>query len=63
VKAVYGKNGKAHLRQRLNGYNQAAHFNPWLVLVDLDHEADCAPLFRAAWLPKPGPLMCFRVAV
>ncbi len=63
VKAVYGKNGKTHLRKQLAGYNQAARFSPWLVLVDLDREADCAPLFRAAWLPKPASLMCFRVAV
>ncbi len=63
VNAVYGKNGKTHLRQRLDGYNQAARFGPWIVLVDLDHEADCAPLFRTAWLPNPAPLMCFRVAV
>jgi len=63
VNAVYGKNGKTHLRQRLDGYNQAARFGSWIVLVDLDHEADCAPLFRTAWLPNPAPLMCFRIAV
>ncbi len=61
--AVYGKNGKAPLRQRLTGYNQAARFSPWVILVDLDHEANCAPPFRAAWLPNPAPHMCFRIAV
>jgi hypothetical protein len=61
--SVYGKNGKTHLQQRLAGYNQAARFSPWLVLVDLDHDADCAPPFRLAWLPNPAPYLCFRVAV
>lgn len=49
---VHGKNGKTHLRQRLNGYNQAARFSPWVVLVDLDHDADCAPPFQVTWLPR-----------
>ena len=60
---VYGKNGKPFLRQRINGYNNAAHRAPWIVLVDLDREADCAPPLREAWLPEPAPDLCFRVAV
>lgn len=61
--AVYGKNGKANLLQRLNGYNNAARFAPWLVLMDLDQDADCAPPFRAAHLPDSAESMCFRVVV
>jgi hypothetical protein len=61
--AIYGRNGKAHLQQRLSGYNQAARFSPWIVLVDLDRDAECAPPFRNSWLPDPSPCMCFRVAV
>ena len=60
---VYGKNGKDQLLQRLNGYNAAARYAPWLVLVDLDQDADCAPPFRDAQLPTPAVSMCFRVAV
>lgn len=60
---IHGKNGKQFLRQRLPGYNQAAQFSPWLVLVDLDQENDCAPPLRDDWLPSPAPNMCFRVAV
>lgn len=60
---VHGKNGKHFLRQRLNGYNQAAHRAPWVVLVDLNHDADCAPPLRSSWLPRPAPNICFRVAV
>ncbi len=60
---IYGKHGKHFLRKRLGGYNRAAQLSPWVVLVDLDHDADCAPPFRETWLPNPSPLMCFRVAV
>lgn len=60
---VYGKNGKQQLLQRLPGYNSAARFSPWLVLADLDHDADCPPPFRATVLPETSNLMCFRVAV
>lgn len=60
---VFGKQGKQHLRQRIGGYNQAACHAPWLILVDLDKDATCAPLLRQAWLPTPAPLACFRVVV
>lgn len=62
-RAVYGRNGKEALRKLISGYNRAAHFAPWVVLVDLDRDADCAPPFCAAWLPRAAPLMCFRCAV
>ena len=60
---VHGRNGKIHLRQRLRGYNQAAHLSPWVVLLDLNHDAECAPPLQLSWLPNPAPYMCFRVAV
>lgn len=60
---VYGKNGKASLKARLLGYNNSAKYRPWVVLVDLDHEADCAPALCAMWLPQRSHKMCFRVAV
>jgi hypothetical protein len=60
---VYGRNGKNHLRQRVSNYNQAARLSPWIILVDLDHDAECAPPLRGEWLPNPSPYMCFRVAV
>lgn len=60
---VYGKSGKRPLLDRLPGFNNAARFSPWLVLVDLDQDADCAPPFCAAALPAPSNGMCFRVAV
>ena len=60
---VYGKAGKSALLRQLRGYNQAAGMQPWIVLVDLDHDADCAPPARARWLPQPAPNMLFRIAV
>lgn len=61
--AIYGKNGKPDLKQRIRGYNNAAMHRPWLILVDLDREEDCAPPLRARWIPEPAPMLCFRVAV
>lgn len=61
--AVYGMRGKSLLRQRIQGYNNAARRAPWIVLADLDHDAECAPPFRDAWLERPAAKMCFRVAV
>ncbi|MEW6532885.1 MAG: hypothetical protein AB1473_18795 [Thermodesulfobacteriota bacterium] len=61
--SIYGKNGKQHIRMRIQGYNNAAHRSPWIVVVDLDNEADCAPPLCSEWLPHPASFMCFRVAV
>lgn len=60
---VYGKKGKAFLRDRIRGYNNAAQHAPWLVLVDLDMDGDCAVPLRTTWLPRVASRMCFRVAV
>ena len=60
---VYGRNGKPALRDRIRGYNNAARHAPWVVLVDLDSDADCAPLLRDEWVPAPAPNLCFRIAV
>ncbi|RJP26418.1 MAG: hypothetical protein C4520_00625 [Candidatus Abyssobacteria bacterium SURF_5] len=60
---IYGKHGKSFLRKQMDAYNLAACSAPWLVLVDLDHDADCAPTLLDVWLPEPAPHMCFRVVV
>lgn len=60
---VYGKNGKPALRSRVRGYDNAARHAPWILLVDLNAEQECAPQLRAAWLPAAAPQLCFRVAV
>lgn len=61
--AVYGKQGKAHLKKRLADYNHAARLAPWVVLLDLDQDAECAPPLRARLLPDPAPHLCLRIAV
>lgn len=63
IGTVYGKKGKPFLRDKISGYNNAAQYAPWLVLVDLDTEEDCAPSVRTSWLPQPAPQICFQVAV
>jgi hypothetical protein len=60
---IYGKTGKLALRRNLQGYNAAARWSPWVILVDLNHDAECAPPLRAAWLPTPGQHMRFRVVI
>jgi len=60
---VYGKSDKGPLLQRLPNYNQAARFAPWLVVVDLDQDAECAPPFVRSVLPNPAGGMQLRLAV
>ncbi|MGA2742965.1 MAG: hypothetical protein ABSG65_36700 [Bryobacteraceae bacterium] len=60
---VFGRKGKAFLRERIGGFNHDAKFRPWIVLVDLDRDAECPPALIVDCLPQPAPLMCFRVAV
>jgi hypothetical protein len=63
IGTVYGREGKNALHSKINGYNHAANFSPWIVLVDLNHEQDCAPSLLTSWLPKPASNMFLRVAV
>ncbi len=60
---VHGKLGKAFLRKQIEAYNLAADTTPWLVLIDLDDDADCPPPMLRAWLPHPAAHMCFRIVV
>lgn len=61
--SVYGKKGKKYLRQKIQGFNNAARHSRWIVLVDLNSDAECVPLICEEWVPDPAPLLCFRVAV
>lgn len=60
---VYGKNGKTTLLKQLHSYNQAAQYQPWIILIDLDRDAECAPPARMQWLPTAAVHMCFRIVV
>jgi hypothetical protein len=63
VGPIHVQGGKLKLLAKLRGFNEAARFSPWLVLVDLNGDAPCAPPFVAATLPSPSSQMTFRVAV
>jgi hypothetical protein len=63
VGPVYGRRGKDHFRRNLGAYNQAARFVPWLVLMDLNSAAECAPALLPMLLSAPAPMMTFRIAV
>lgn len=60
---IYGKQGKSSLLGKIAGYNNAARHAPWIILVDLDHDYECAQPLLKRWLPEPAPFLCFRVAV
>lgn len=63
VDRIFNSRGKAKLDQRIPGYNQASRGSHWLVLRDLNSDADCAPELRRRLLPDPAPFMAFRIAV
>jgi len=55
--------GKDRLDAQLSGYNNAARGSPWLVLRDLDRDAECAPEWLRRHAFSAGRWMCFRLAV
>lgn len=63
ISTVHGKQGKSYLYQKRNAFNMAANFFDWIMVVDLNHSADCAPLLCSQCLPSLSPKMLFRVAV
>lgn len=60
---IYGKMGKDRLIRQVPAYSLAARLAPWVVLIDLDRDADCAPTLRNRLLPSPAPALCLRIAV
>lgn len=60
---IHVKGGKPNLLARLADYNNAARYSPWLVLVDLDRDDECAATFVGRHLPNPAVDMHLRVAV
>ena len=63
IGTVHVKNGKAALQKQILGYNSAARFTPWMVLVDLDIDAACAPQLRNQLIPALSPNLCLCIAV
>lgn len=60
---TYGRSGKEWIRGKITAFSNAAKFSPWVVLVDLDNEAECPPDLLPQWVPHPAEFLCFRVAV
>ncbi len=60
---AYVRFGKGNLDKKIRAYNNAARFAPWLVLRDLDHDAECAAGLVHSLLPTPAEFMKLRVAV
>lgn len=63
IATIHIKRGKGNLDKKLNGYNNAAKLSPWLVLRDLDDDADCAPELCTRLLPDALHGMHLRIAV
>lgn len=56
-------NGKGALNRDLEKYNKAARYLHFLVMRDLDHDAQCAPELKKALLPKRERNLRFVIAV
>lgn len=60
---VYGKRGKNNLKENVPRYNQAAQYGRWVILVDLNNDAECPPPFINSWLPLRNQNLQLRIAV
>lgn len=59
---TFPQRGKGNLDRQLPGYVNAARFEPWLVLRDLDDDA-CAPALTRRLMPVSSRYMMLRIAV
>lgn len=60
----YGKRGWGYIRNKIQGFNQAARVLHCLTLVDfMDTGLPCPPEVVTSWLPHRQPRMLFRVVV
>lgn len=57
------KNGKGALDRDLDKYNKAARHFPFLVIRDLNHDAECAPDLRKRLMPKSSRLMVICIVI
>lgn len=55
--------GKGHVDKRLKAYNAGGAIQPFLVLRDLDRDAECAAALAREQLPQPSRFMCYRIVV
>lgn len=63
IDLVHGRQGRGWIEEHIGGYQNAARYSKWAVLVDLNGDS-CAPELRRDWGVEAGPNgLCFRVAV
>lgn len=61
---IIDASGKGAIDAKLDGYAKAANGSPYLVVRDLDKDANCAPTWLAKRAPKQaGPFFSLRIAV
>ena len=60
---VYVTSGKARLDQRLAAYQNAGRHQPWIVLRDLDVDAECAPTLLERYRVEQTSLFRLQLAV
>lgn len=64
---IYGEpkilNGKKNILKKLTDYNNAAKYHHWVVVIDMDDDANCAVTYRYQILPHPSTGMNLRIAV
>lgn len=62
---VFSSGGKRALDRSLPGYNAASRIGPWLVLRDLDHDAECAPDLVERLVPESrrSPGLVLRIPI
>ena len=59
----YGKGGRDFVERNIPRFNQAAHFQPFIVLADLERD-ECPPILIQQWLPDgTHPNLVLRIAV
>lgn len=63
IEACFGKQGKQFLQKRIEKYNSASMYKPFICLVDLD-EDECPVTLISTWLPEGrNTNLTLRVAV
>ena len=60
---IYVSSGKAKLDRKISGYNNAARHSPWLILRDLDHDAECAATLANVLVAAPAEWLILRIPV
>ncbi len=65
IHRCFSNNGNGYLRAKIDGFNQASKYMPFLVLTDLDSTYNCPIELRNDWLPlnKQHSNLLFRIAV